>query len=81
MINGNRQEANKKYSAILNTSNFTGIGIVDIVHGIDDYARYEMFNGERVLCKGKVKIYYQTNGSPYIRIHNTRYNLGEFMRV
>ncbi len=69
------------YIAVLNTSAFTGIGLVNIEYSMDQYAVYEIFNGNSAISKGKVKVRYDNTGNPYIRIKGQSYYMGQFMRI
>ena len=70
----------KKYIAVYNTSVFSGVGIIDIEHGIDDYCICEFFGTEETY-KTKNKIYTDSKGRSYIRKLNKRYYLDEFMKL
>ncbi len=57
--------------------NFGGIAVKYIEYGIDDYIIVEWFNNSI----HRRKIEYTRNGRAYFRIGNTRYYLGDFMRI
>lgn len=70
-----------KYIAVLNLSAFSGIGIIEIENGIDDYCICESFdpNGKR---KSRNKIYTDMKlGRNYIRKNGNRYYIDEFMKI
>jgi len=69
-----------RYIGVLGISNFHGIGIKQIEHGIVDYAVYELTDGDSVLSKGKVKINYSNSGEAYLTIKGKRYYLKNFMQ-
>ena len=70
----------KKYIAVYNITAFHGIGILDIVHEIDDYCLCEYFGTDDIKTT-KNKIYTDKNGRNYIKKYNTRYYLDEFMKI
>ena len=72
---------NKKALGVFTLSNFGGIEILDILHGIDDYAVacFNFGTGRQQIRKHK--IYYTAMYRPYIRKQGTRYNLDEILRA
>lgn len=70
----------KKYIAVYTTSAFSGVGIIEIIHDIDDYCICEFYGTEQT-CKTKNKIYIDKNDRNYIRKLNKRYYLDEFMKL
>lgn len=68
-----------RYIAVYVTSAFSGIGIIDIIHDIDDYCICEFYGTEETY-KTKNKIYTDKNGRNYIRKLNRRYYLDEFLK-
>ena len=69
-----------KYIAVLSESAFSGLGIVDIQYGVEDYCIVEYFspNGVR---RTKNKIYMDSQGNSFIKKFNKRYYLNQFLRV
>lgn len=76
-----KQYAETKAIGVMPMSNFGGIEILDIIHGIDDYAVacFNFGTGRQQIKKHK--IYYTAEYRPYIRKQGTRYYLDQMMRV
>jgi len=72
---------NKKPIAVFTMSNWGGIEVLDIIHGIDDYviARYNFGKPEKTIHN--VKVRYTTAGTPYFRIGDDYIRLDECMKV
>lgn len=57
--------------------NYTGLEILDIEYGIDDYAIVRDRDGN----VRKYKINYDTNGNDYIKCYGRKLPIGDFMRT
>lgn len=69
-----------KYKAVYSFTAFSGLGIVDIIHDIDDYAVVDYItpNG----CKRtRNKIYINADGRSFIKKYGQRYYIDEFIRT
>lgn len=72
---------NNKYIAMYSISAFSGIGIVEIKHDIEDYAVVDYItpNCVKRSCN---KIYTNSNnGRSYIKKYGQRYYIDEFLRT
>lgn len=74
-----KQYKNKRPIAVFCDSNWGGVEILDILHGIDDYvvARYNYGEPQEL---HRVKINYGVNVQSF-RIGRRTFNLDDFMRV
>ena len=69
-----------RYLAVYNETAYTGIGIVDILYGVEDFCVVEYFSPKGVQ-RTKNKIYMDHFGRNYIKKYNKKFYLDEFIRV
>lgn len=69
-----------RYIAVFNNTAFSGIGIIDIKFGIDDYCIVEVFDPNGVK-RSKNKIYMDCMGRNYIKKNGNKYYLDEFLKT
>ena len=74
-------EKNNKFIAALPVSNFGGLGIISIEHGIDDMVTTAFDFGDGLENKSTAKIRYNASGEDYFIKFGRRYYLKDFMRV
>lgn len=76
-----KQYAETKAIGVIPMNNFGGIEILDIIHGIEDYAVacFNFGTGRQQIRKHK--IYYTAEYRPHIRKQGTQYYLDQMMRV
>lgn len=71
---------NKKVIATCQLTNFGGIAILDVVHGIGDQIKFAWHNGEKFGRMSTAKIRYNTEGEPYFFSGKHKYFLSEFIK-
>lgn len=64
----------------INAFNGIGIGIVEIEHGIEDYAIVDYIVNNKAK-RSRNKIYISGSGRSYIRKYGQRYYIDEFIRT
>ena len=62
-------------------SDMGGVEVKEIQYGIDDYALVVMNALSHNPTSHRLKIYYNSNGEAYIRVHGRRLKLSECMYV
>ncbi len=72
---------NKKFIAIHPMSNWGGLGIISIEHGIDDTITTAFDFGDGIKNISTAKIRYNAQGEDYFIKFGRRYYMRDFMRV
>lgn len=70
----------KKILAVCQLTNFGGIAIFDVVHGIDDKIKFAYHNGEEFGRTSTAKIRYNKEGDAYFNSGRQKYYLNEFIK-
>lgn len=72
---------NKKYIATCGLSNNSGIGIINIEEGINDYVIFQFIYGDKTSPKYRRKIEFNDEGRGCFKFKNIKYYLDEFIRT
>lgn len=78
---GIREILQLKPIGVLPLTNFGGVAIMKIEHGIEDYIVSTENYGEGYIRPSKSKVRYNRKGEPYFMRYGRRYYLKEFMRA
>ena len=72
---------NKKVIATCQLTNFGGIAILDIIHGIEDKIKFTWHNGEKFGRIHTSIIRNDAKGEPYFNSGKRKYFLSDFIKV
>ena len=70
----------KKIIASCQLTNFGGIAIFELIHGIEDQIKFAWHNGEKFDRTSTAKIRYNAKGNPYFISGKQKYFLNEFIK-
>ena len=71
----------KKYIGRCGINNTQGIGIIEIIYGVDDEVNIDLISDDEIIENLTCKIEYNTEGLPYFIIGEIDYYLSDFIRT
>lgn len=74
-------ENNSNFIAVMGMTNFGGLGIISIEHGINDKVKTAFDFGDGMKNISTAKIRYNASGEDYFVKFGRRYYLRDFMRI
>lgn len=70
----------EKYIAVYPLGTSVGVGIIEIEHGVDDYAVTEFYgSGKRYVRKNKIQV--TAKGEQYIMKYGRKYYIKDFIKT